>query len=188
MKIVLGSNSAARQKILADLGFEFEVMQANLDEKSIRSHVLHQIPVLLAKAKNSALAPMVEDGILITADTIIIHKDQIREKPADENELRHFLNTYWEAPAEVISAVCVTNTRTRKMIEAVESAKVFFHKFPDKLVEELVEHGALMSAAGGFIAEMPAIKKYIVHLEGNMDTVMGLPGALTQKLIKEVSE
>lgn len=171
---------------MRQMGYEFEVRPANLDEKAIRTDSVHERPLVLARAKNEALAPHVKNAILITSDSVVIHKGQLREKPADAEELRHFLSTYWESPAEVVTAVVVRNTATGKYLEGVESAKIYFHKFPATLIEELIEHGAVMDAAGGFIAEMPAMRKYIAHMDGGMDTTMGLPQGLTKKLIEEV--
>ncbi len=186
MKIILGSGSKFRQEALKEMGYEIEVKPSKIDEKTIRTEIPHELPLLLARAKNKALAPSLKNSILITADTVVIHEGQLREKPCDEQELRHFLTTYWQAPAEVLTAVVVANTTTGKTLEGVESTKVYFHKFPDSLIEELISHGAFMAAAGGFIAEMPAIKKYIVHMDGEMDTVMGLSKELTSKLIQGV--
>jgi|SRR3989344_3978072 len=188
MKIILGSASPRRRKLLSDWGYAFDVLNPNVDERAIRTEVSHELPLVLAKAKNKALMPMAKNAILITSDSVVIHNGQLREKPKDTEELRHFLSTYWEAPAEVITAVVVSNTMNGKTLEGVESAKVYFHKFPDKLIEELISHGNLMGVSGGFIAEMPAMKKYIVYMEGGMDTIMGLPKELTKRLIQEVQQ
>ena len=36
MKIILGSNSKSRRKVLTDMGYDFEVVAPNIDEKAIR--------------------------------------------------------------------------------------------------------------------------------------------------------
>jgi septum formation protein len=124
MKIILGSSSKARQDILREMGYEFEVRPANLDEKAIRTEILHDLPLVLAQAKSEVLAGHAKNSILITSDSVVIHGGQLREKPADKEELRHFLSTYWESPAEVVTAVVVRNTATGKHLEGVESTKI----------------------------------------------------------------
>ncbi len=187
MKIILGSSSPRRQKILKEMGLDFEIAHPNLDEKSILTEIPRERPKVLAKLKNEALAHKFKDAIIITADTVVIHEGHLREKPQSEEELYHFLRTYWQSPTEVLTAVAVSNTANGKFAEGVESAQLYFHKFPDRVIDELVLHSPLMDAAGGFIADMPLIRKHIVHIEGSMDTVMGLPGELTKKLIEAVS-
>ena len=188
MKIILGSASKFRKQRLEEFGYKFELRPAAIDEKAIRTQNLAELPLLIALAKNQKLQEEIkEPTILVTADTVIIFENQVREKPKDEDEAREFLRSYHRSPVEVVTGVAVTNTRTGRTLKGSESSKLFFHKIPEPLIHELVSHGAVLHAAGGFIAEMPAISKYIVHLEGNMDNVMGLPGKLTQKLIEELS-
>ncbi|KAL3378021.1 hypothetical protein AABB24_004117, partial [Solanum stoloniferum] len=50
-KIILGSSSMARRKILADMGYEFTVMGADIDEKRIRKDNAEELVVALAEAK-----------------------------------------------------------------------------------------------------------------------------------------
>jgi septum formation protein len=187
MKIILGSSSKGRAQVLKNLGFEFEVKPANIDEKAIRTGDFRQLPLLVARAKNEALkAQIKEPAILITGDSVVIWKDALREKPVNVDEAREFLRGYADGPAELVSAVVVTNLETGKSMEGVESGKIYFHKFPETVIEDLIEHGAIMHAAGAFLAEMEIFKKYTVHMEGNMDTIMGLPGELTKKLIEQI--
>ncbi len=187
MRIILGSGSKRRQQLLADAGFEFDVEIPRIDEKAIRSDDLRQLPLMIAQAKSDVLKNQVGEAILVACDTIVVHKNQLREKPKDESEAREFLKSYSQAPAEVICGLVVTNTATGKTVTGTESAKVYFLPIPDAVIHELVLHGAIMDAAGGFMAQMPAIKKYIAHIDGGMDTVMGLPRMLVKKLISDVS-
>ncbi|KAL0432417.1 UNVERIFIED_CONTAM: 7-methyl-GTP pyrophosphatase [Sesamum latifolium] len=50
-KIILGSSSVARKKILADMGFEFTTMSADIDEKAIRKEKPEDLVMALAEAK-----------------------------------------------------------------------------------------------------------------------------------------
>ncbi|XP_016647737.1 PREDICTED: maf-like protein DDB_G0281937 [Prunus mume] len=50
-KIILGSASVARRKILAEMGYEFTVMTADIDEKCIRKEKPEELVLVLAQAK-----------------------------------------------------------------------------------------------------------------------------------------
>ncbi|XP_021831910.1 maf-like protein DDB_G0281937 isoform X2 [Prunus avium] len=78
-KIILGSASAARRKILAEMGYEFTVMTADIDEKCIRKEKPEELVLVLAQAKADAIISKLqtinnqdkdaEPTIVIAADT-----------------------------------------------------------------------------------------------------------------------
>jgi septum formation protein len=186
-KMILGSSSKARQKILSELGYVFEIRFPQIDEKAVRHDDVRKIPLLVAQAKSEALQKQIhEPAILITADSIIIYKNHLREKPKDEEEAKEFLRSYGEGAVEVVTGVYVINTETQKTALGSESGKIYFHKIPEQVIVDLVLHGRVMEGAGGFIVEDPVISKYVAYTEGNFDAIMGLPKALTKKLIEEV--
>ncbi|KAK3017155.1 hypothetical protein RJ639_007830 [Escallonia herrerae] len=78
-KLILGSSSMARRQILTELGYEFTIITADIDEKGIRMEKPEELVVALAEAKADAIisrvnitGPLEEDArptLLITADT-----------------------------------------------------------------------------------------------------------------------
>jgi len=174
--------------LLADWGYEFEVIAPQIDERAIRSEDFRLLPLKIATAKAESLREQIkEPSILITCDTIVLHDNQVYEKPKDDAEARAMLQSYGSVPAEVICGVVVTNTASGKSASGTDSAKVYFHKIPHALIEEMIKHGQIFDFAGAFHPADPPIIPYIVHIDGASDTVLGLPKYLTQKLIKEVS-
>lgn len=190
MRIVLGSASSRRQKILKDLGYDFTVLAADIDEKAIRHDDFRQLPLLVAQAKSDAVQKMLEGkepAILITCDTVVVHDGKLYEKPKDETEARDMLMSYSTKPAEVICGVIVTNTATGKTASGLDSAKVYFLKIPHEAIENIINFAPVFEWAGAFHPDHATVKPYIAHIEGEIGTVMGLPSALTKKLIVEVS-
>ena len=115
MKIVLGSASKRRQRILHEMGYEFDVMTADLDEKSIRHHDPKQLTLILAHAKADALLPrLTQDVLLITSDLVTVFEGKILEKPETKEEAIETLKSYGDRPIETVCAVVVTNTKTRE--------------------------------------------------------------------------
>ncbi len=188
LPIILGSSSQWRQGIMRQLGVPFTVMTADIDEKAIRHDIPEEMVVLIAKAKAAAILPKIsEPSILITADQVVRCNDEIREKPVDEKQARQFLESYSRYPAETISSIVVINTGSGKMAEGVDLAKIFYKPIPIEVVDALIAKGDVFKAAGGFIHEDPLISPYVDHLEGTDDSIDGLPIALLEKLIAEVS-
>ncbi|MEO8065719.1 MAG: Maf family protein [Candidatus Doudnabacteria bacterium] len=187
MKMILGSSSPRRQKLLSDWGYRFDVLRPQIDEKMIRSEDLRLLPLMLASAKAENLRQQItQPALLITCDTIVLHDGRLYEKPGSDYEAREMLQSYGLLPAEVICGVVVTNTGNGRSVQGVDSAKVYFQKIPHNLIEEMIKLGRIFDFAGAFHPDDPPIKPYIAYIEGEKGTVMGLPRFLTKKLIDEV--
>ncbi|PNY00578.1 maf-like protein [Trifolium pratense] len=121
-KIILGSSSVARRKILSEMGYEFTLMTADIDEKSIRKDTPEELVTALAEAKADAIISKLqttgnqervdEPTLLIAADTVVVYEGVIREKPSSKEEARQFLKDYSGRQAATVGSVLVTNLKT----------------------------------------------------------------------------
>ncbi|XP_017216287.1 uncharacterized protein LOC108193940 [Daucus carota subsp. sativus] len=197
-KIILGSSSMARRKILGDMGYEFTIMTADIDEKAIRMDKPEDLVVTLAEAKADAIiarlktmdqsvedASSKEPTLLITADTVVVYEGTIREKPSDKKEARHFIKGYSGGQASVVGSVVVSNLTTGKRTRGWDRAEVYFHEIPDEVIDSMVEEEIMLKVAGGLTIEHPLTLPYIDTVVGTYDSVMGLSKSLTEKLIQE---
>lgn len=190
MNLVLGSGSSYRKKALTDMGYNFIVVTADIDEKAIRFDDPKQLTLALAKAKAEAIIPKLsEPAILITSDQVVVCNGQILEKPTDPAEVRSFYGMYSKYPAETVTAVMVTNTETGQQGHAVvDVAKVYFREIPAESVDKLIEQENVYRWAGGFAIEDPLIAPYVDHIEGTKSSIGGLPKEVTRQLIDEVTD
>ncbi|KAL1815499.1 hypothetical protein ACET3Z_018073 [Daucus carota] len=197
-KIILGSSSMARRKILGDMGYEFTIMTADIDEKAIRMDKPEDLVVTIAEAKADAIiarlktmdqsvedASSKEPTLLITADTVVVYEGTIREKPSDKKEARHFIKGYSGGQASVVGSVVVSNLTTGKRTRGWDRAEVYFHEIPDEVIDSLVEEEIMLKVAGGLTIEHPLTLPHIDTLVGTYDSVMGLSKSLAEKLIQE---
>ncbi|XP_065630442.1 uncharacterized protein LOC112029510 isoform X5 [Quercus suber] len=166
-KIVLGSSSIARRKILAEMGYEFTIMTADIDEKCIRKEKPEDLVMALAEAK------------------VVVYEGAVREKPSSKEEARQFLKDYSGSHAATVGSVLVTNLKTGFRKGDWDRVEIYFHTIPDETIEKLIEEGTVLYVAGGLIIEHPLILPFVKQVVGTTDSVMGLPKALTEKLIKE---
>ncbi|XP_038905434.1 7-methyl-GTP pyrophosphatase isoform X5 [Benincasa hispida] len=194
-KIILGSSSVARRKILSEMGYEFTIMSADIDEKAIRKERPEELVVALAEAKADAIISNLqkihthekeaEPTILIAADTVVIYEGVIREKPASKEEARQFMKDFSGGHAATLGSVFVTNLKTGFRKGEWDRVEIFFDEIPDEVIDKLVEEGSVLNVAGGLIIEHPLILPHVKEVVGTTDSVMGLPKALTEKLLKE---
>ncbi|XP_049391823.1 uncharacterized protein LOC125856347 isoform X2 [Solanum stenotomum] len=195
-KLILGSSSTARKKILGDMGYEFTTMSADIDEKAIRKEKPEDLVMALAEAKADAIISKfrkienlekdVNPTILVAADTVVVYEGAVREKPSSEAEARQFMKDYANGHAATVSSVLVTNLATGTRRGEWDKVEIYFHDLPDEVIDKLIEEGTVLYAAGGLIIEHPLVLPYIKEVVGSTDSVMGLPKGLTERLIKEV--
>ncbi|KAJ0959999.1 hypothetical protein J5N97_000232 [Dioscorea zingiberensis] len=194
-RIILGSSSIARKHILAEMGYEFEVMTADINEKSIRRELPEELVMVLAEAKANAIISRLnfkdykekdaETTLLITSDIVAVHEGTIREKPTSEEEARQFLRSYSKGHVSTVGAVLVTNLKTGTKHGGIDKAEVYFHDIPDEIIQNLIDERIVFGVAGGLLLEHPLILPFVDTLIGASDGVMGLPKVLTEKLIQE---
>ncbi|EOA14007.1 hypothetical protein CARUB_v10027139mg [Capsella rubella] len=195
-KLILGSQSMARKRILAEMGYEYTIVTADIDEKAIRTDKPEDLVVALAEAKaneiisklggESHFAQDPQPTILITADTVVVYKSVIREKPINKEEAREFIKGYSGSHEGVVGSVFVWNLKTGVKIGGWDKAEVYFHEIPEHVIEDLIDDAITYTVAGGATLEHPLVSPFVDYVVGGVDTVMGLPKELTKKFINDV--
>ncbi|ONM26892.1 Maf-like protein CV_0124 [Zea mays] len=140
-KLILGSSSVARKHILEEMGLEFQVMTADIDEKSIRRENPDDLVMVLAEAKADAIMSRLniddyqkegsQPTLLITSDIVfdfevVVHEGIIREKPTTKEEARQFLKGYSGGHVSTVGSVVVTNLTTGKRLGSLDKAEAIF--------------------------------------------------------------
>lgn len=187
MKIILGSKSAGRKRIMEEMGYEFDVLVSDIDEKAIRFDDPKELTINIAKAKAISLQDKIfEPAILITSDSVVVCNNEILEKPQNEEEARKFLELYRDFPATVVSSVVVTNTSNGKQVFDVDASTVYFSPFSEQEIIDFIKDGGVFNWAGGFGVDEDGWPEHIIKIDGYRDGVMGLPKKITKRLISEV--
>ncbi|KAL1366713.1 hypothetical protein AAHE18_03G378800 [Arachis hypogaea] len=193
-KIILGSSSVARRKILSEMGYEFTKMTADIDEKSIRKETPEELVMALAEAKAEAILQKLpvddylkdaEPTLLITCDQVVVYDGVVREKPSSKEEAQQFLKDYSGGHAATVSSVLVTNLKTGFRKGEWDRVDIYFNEIPNEIIEKLVDEGVTLNVAGGLLIEHPSILPFVREVVGTTDSVMGLPKAVTERLLKE---
>ncbi|KAK9682258.1 hypothetical protein RND81_10G061300 [Saponaria officinalis] len=221
-KVILGSKSIARRKIMEEMGYEFTIMTADIDEKAIRKEKPEDLVMALAEAKADAIISKLQipdkqvndheptllisadtaeatkpklfigdhstdaaPSILVTGDQVVVYEGTVREKPSSKAEARQFIKDYSGKKALTLSSVLVTNLQTGFRKGEWDKVEILFDEIPEEIMDRLIEEGAVLHVAGGLIIEHPLILPLVKEVLGTTDSVMGLPKAVTKRLIEE---
>jgi septum formation protein len=186
-------------EIVAEHGFTYDVVTADIDEKAIRVEDPQELVMKLAHAKADAIIEKLKtasatatdngnnsiEGLLITCDQVVTHEGRILEKPEDAAEAREFISGYGRAPASTVGSTVCTNLATGQRFECLDIATIHFNHIPEENAEILIKEGDVMWCAGGLMVEHPLVVPHVTKMDGGQDAVMGLSKATVVKLITE---
>ena len=191
--IILASASPRRIEMLKNAGFDPVVQPASIIEKLPFEMPPETATMFLALSKGFAVAneflqpscefsllPEDGDATIIAADTVVVAGGDIIGKPADENEAYRILKRLRGTSHHVITGCCIikmlnrTGFTSRKTYCFYEDTEVFFRNYSDEDLRAYVQTAEPYDKAGGY-AIQETFKKYVDHIEGDFDNVVGLP-------------
>ena len=185
--IILASKSGVRKEILMKHGISCEVIPSNVDEDQIKESLLKEsatpeiISKNLAELKANKVSSKKPNHIVIGADSVIDLNGKLISKPTSREEALKILTNLNGKEHQLISSVCISkngsmiwnftdaSTLTMKQLN-LDEIKLYLTKIKDK---ELYAYGVYQIEADG--------KSLFSKIEGNENTIMGLP-------VKQISE
>ena len=195
-RIILASQSPRRKELLSLIVDDFEVITADVDERSIEEEVLKkhddmteagkEMAVLLGKTKAKAVFEELEakDGVIVIgADTCVVTKDEILGKPEDREDAVRMLRKLSGAPHYVITGVSLVSEE--KTVSFYEESEVIFNDMDDyqeELIKEYADTKEPYDKAGAYGIQGKG-SLLIKKLNGDFYNVMGLP---VSRLAKEL--
>ena len=181
MDIILASKSPRRIELLKQLGFSFEVIPAQCEEKSTKKRPAARVKEL-AVQKAFDVARKYPAAVVIGADTLVYCKGEIIGKPKDKQDalrILHKLNGSWQC---VYTGVCVMSLKQRKMLFGHEVSRCKARKLSSEQLEHLA--GKHMDKAGAY-AVQDNEDPFIERIVGSKTNVVGFPVEFFQKLYEE---
>ncbi len=185
-KLVLGSASPRRQELLQQMGFSFEVRIANVDENYPQHLCHHEITDYIATQKAQALRKTIkENELLLTADTLVWHREKALGKPKSSEEAKEMLCQLSGKTHEVITSICLLNKQ--HMLCEHDTTQVTFNTLRDRDIDHYIEKFRPLDKAGSYGIQEWIGLIGVEKIEGNYQNVVGLPTTLVYKMIKNLS-
>jgi len=185
---ILASGSPRRRRLLQFLGIEFIVRPASIDENIGHQIQPEKVARKLAFRKAEAQAGDYKNAIILGADTIVVHKNKILEKPSDEADAEAMLNELSDSTHKVITGVSLLRTAengiTDKLI-FVEVTRVTFGKLDTSLIQQYIAGGSPLDKAGAYGIQDPEGAIFVKRIQGDYYNVVGLPLHALHKRLKK---
>ncbi len=198
MRIVLASGSPRRKKLLKKLYDDFEILTAQIDERSIEEELLKRfegaprpevtmyICMQLAYEKAMAVFEKLgspEDTLVIGADTSCALPDEILGKPKDREDAVRMLRKESMFPQYVITGVALIAEGKKKKF-SVSSRVVFkpLDKDQEERIQRYCDTDEPYDKAGAYGLQDHA-DTMVDYYEGDFDNIVGLPVSALKKEI-----
>ena len=176
-RLILASRSPQRKAILEQLGIQFDVVPADVDEDTDGDPA----DVVLRNARRKARA--VPGEMVLGVDTEVYLDGRLFGKPADEREARGFLEQLSGRTHEVFSGLALI--RDGEETGGVARTEVTFRELGAGLIEWYLASGEWRDRAGGYAVQGRGAA-LIAGIDGDYWNVVGLPAALLLDLAPDL--
>lgn len=181
MKYILASASPRRRELLARTGLEFTVIPSNVKETITESKPSDIVMELSRqKAMDVWKHHADTDDVVIGADTIVVYRDEILGKPADEAEALDMLSMLADRTHQVYTGVTII--RGTKIHTFHECTDVTFYPIYREDLLRYIATGDPLDKAGAYGIQGD-FSIHVKCIRGDYNNVVGLPiGRLYQEL------
>ena len=184
-KITLGSQSPRRRELLSGLDIDFTI-EPNKDESESFTDdmVQEEVPEFLARHKSDTFhRELLDNEILITADTLVFCNGEIIGKPSDRNDAYNIIKKLSGNTHRVITGVALRSKGCYRSFSAITD--VTFNELSDEEIYYYIDKYQPYDKAGAYGVQEWIGYVGVNSINGSFYNVMGLP---VQRLYTELAK
>ena len=194
--VILASGSPRRKELLEREGVSFTIRVSEVDESlepDLEANPPEAVKKLAERKAGAVVQEVLGEGYtgmaaIIGADTMVVCDGEIFGKPVSISDAKRMLRRLQGNTHEVLTGVSVWLVSAPNAEDVslgfrtfVDRAAVTFHPQTDEQLAEYLKCGESFDKAGAYAAQGNGAK-LIKHIEGDLDSVIGLP---VTRLLKE---
>jgi septum formation protein len=185
VKLILASTSPRRRQLLAEAGYQFDVVAP--DETAECGICSREMPpemvARLAMQKARDVAMRVDEGLIVGCDTLAECCGQILGKPHDRRHAREMLTLLRGRLHSVYSGVCLWCRPDDAVSVRVAQSQLRMDDFGEKQLEAYLDSGNWEGKAGAFGYQDGL--EWLELVEGSESNVVGLPMELLAEMLSD---
>ena len=189
--VILASGSPRRIDMLRADGIEPLIVRPDCEENIHIGLTPRQEVMALALRKNLRAVEMLREqdslpaeGIVLSADTMVVLDGVPIGKPADEEDAFRILSGLNGRMHTVCSGACLYDLATGRRLVFSEGTDVYFMQYTDEDILAYIATGEPMDKAGAY-AIQGGFAPYVTRTEGPMDNVIGFPYGTIKRILAE---
>jgi septum formation protein len=185
-EIVLASNSPRRKDILGWTGLHFTTHAADIDETPKPGEPPLDYVQRLADTKARACANFAPfNGLVLSADTIVVDDEEIMGKPKDPADARRMLRQLRGRMHQVHTAIVLMIPSKGISYTNTCSTPVHMRRYSDEELEAYLETADPLDKAGAYAIQHPQFRP-VVKFAGCYASVMGLPLCHVERTLRKM--
>ena len=171
--VTLASKSPRRKALLDIAQIPNDVLSIDVDESFADDTPAEEVAEMLAIRKAEAAVSHYPDKLFLTADSVVIQRGTIYEKPVDRDDAIRIIQSLAGSAHIVITGVCIREGE--RIVSFSDTSEVHLAEMTMAEIEWYVDQWKPYDKAGAY-----GIQDWIGHCKvrkiiGSYDTIMGLP-------------
>ena len=186
-RIILASASPRRRELMEQAGYEFEIQVSHKEEK-YSSTTPDEIVKELALLKATDIAGQNEkcNLIVIGADTVVAHKDQILGKPSSKEDAFQMIRGFQGDKHQVYTGVAILiydENGAETIVNHAVKTDVYVNAMTDAEIWKYIETDHVLDKAGSYGIQS-GFAIHIEKIDGDYFNVVGLPISYIYNVLK----
>ena len=192
--VILASKSKVRKEILDKNNINCEVVPSNVDEDVFKESFKKEkatpeiISKNLSELKANKISSKKPDAIVIGADSVIDLEGEIISKPKNRIEALEILKKLNNKTHYLISSVCIS--KNGNMVwNYTDRAKLIMKNFKEDDLKDYLSKISDEKLYAYNVYQIEGLgKSLFLKIEGDKDTIMGLPVKKIKEYLKNLKE
>tara|TARA_B100001057_G_scaffold399874_1_gene410893 strand:+ start:2211 stop:2798 length:588 start_codon:yes stop_codon:yes gene_type:complete len=190
-KIILASKSKVRKEILDNNNILCDVEPSNIDEEIVKRSLINEnatpeiISKNLAELKANKISLKKTDHIVLGADSVIDLEGELISKPTSRSDAMYILNKLNGKVHYLISSVCISKNGSM-LWNYTEKAKLTMKNLSKNYLENYLSNISDENLYAYNVYQIEGKGRDLFSkIEGDEDTIMGLPIKQIKKYISQ---
>lgn len=187
-RIILASASPRRKELMELAGYTFEIKVSHKEEtyqSTAPDEVVKELSML--KADDVASQTEMKNVVIIGADTVVAHNEEILGKPHSKEHAYQMIKSFQGDRHQVYTGVTILKYDSegkKTVINQAVRTDVYVNTMTDEEIWQYIEKDNVMDKAGAYGIQS-GFSIHIEKIEGDYFNVVGLPISFIYKALKD---
>jgi len=185
MKLILASASPRRAELLRQVAIPYEAVEPLVEESVSEKLEPQDMVMSLALRKAHAVSGRLKEGVILAADTVVLHRGEILGKPAGIADACRMLRRLSGDNHDVLTALVLLDAASGRIESGISKTRVWMKQLTDEQIDAYTAGGEPLDKAGAYgIQGKGAL--LIEKIDGCYFNVVGLPLGLLYDLMRRM--